>query len=184
LKLREEMRDEIHRIVRELGITTVFVTHDQGEALVLSDIVAVMNGGLIEQIGSPQAIYRAPETRFVADFIGGANILTGKRSPSDTALFLADAGIGIPIPHEGDAAAIAIRPEDIRVVAPGTGSGDTLRLRAMIQRSRFLGSLIEYTAVTPTGHSITVHSGDRDAFAEGTAVELAFDPACLVVLAR
>jgi ABC-type Fe3+/spermidine/putrescine transport system ATPase subunit len=184
LKLREEMRDEIHRIVRELGITTVFVTHDQGEALVLSDIVAVMNGGLIEQMGSPQAIYRAPETRFVADFIGGANVLTGARSPSDAAVFLADAGISIPIARDGAATAIAVRPEDIRIVAAGAASAGAVRQPATIQRSRFLGSLIEYTVVTPTGHSLTVHSSDRDAFVEGAAVELALDPTRLVVLTR
>jgi ABC-type Fe3+/spermidine/putrescine transport system ATPase subunit len=184
LKLREEMRDEIHRIVRELGITTVFVTHDQGEALVLSDIVAVMNGGLIEQIGPPQTIYRAPETRFVADFIGGANILTGTRSPANTSVFLADAGVAVPIAPVGDAAAVAIRPEDIRIVAVGTRIDGALQLKAVIQRSRFLGSLNDYIAVTASGHSLTVHSGDRQVFAEGTSVELALDPACLVVLAR
>src|SRR4029453_9073380 len=80
LKLREEMRDEIHRIIRELNITTVFVTHDQGEALVLSDVVAVMNEGLIEQMDTRHRIYRPPATRFVADFIGSANVLAGERS--------------------------------------------------------------------------------------------------------
>jgi ABC-type Fe3+/spermidine/putrescine transport system ATPase subunit len=184
LKLREEMREEIHRIVRDLGITTVFVTHDQGEALVLSDIIAVMNGGLIEQMGSPQEIYRRPETRFVADFIGGANVLTGTRSPSDAALFLADAGIAIPIARDGAAAAIAIRPEDIRIVAAGATTGGVLRQAATIRRSRFLGSLIEYTVVTPSDHNLTVHSSDYNALAEGTSVELTLDPARLVVLAR
>ena len=77
LKLREEMRDEINRIVRELKITTVFVTHDQSEALVLSDYVAVMNGGMVEQLDTPTRLYRSPETPFVADFIGGANVIKG-----------------------------------------------------------------------------------------------------------
>src|SRR5262245_40178610 len=88
LKLREEMRDEIYRIVRELNITTVFVTHDQGEALVLSDVVAVMNEGLIEQMDTPHQIYRSPATRFVADFIDSANVLTGRRSQTDPGLFI------------------------------------------------------------------------------------------------
>jgi putative spermidine/putrescine transport system ATP-binding protein len=184
LKLREEMRDEIHRIVRELGITTVFVTHDQGEALVLSDIVAVMNGGLIDQIGTPQAIYRSPETRFVADFIGGANILAGRPSRSQDAVFLADAGIQIPMQRGDEAAAIAIRPEDIRIIAADARSDSALLLSAVIQRSRFLGSLIEYTAVTPSGHMLTIHSSERDIVAEGTAVELALDQSRIVFLPR
>ena len=77
LKLREEMRVEIVSIQRRLGITTVFVTHDQGEALVMSDRIAVMNAGRIEQVGDPAAIYETPATRFVAEFIGRMNLLNG-----------------------------------------------------------------------------------------------------------
>jgi putative spermidine/putrescine transport system ATP-binding protein len=179
LKLREEMRDEIYRIVRELGITTVFVTHDQGEALVLSDLVAVMNGGLVEQMDAPQQIYRAPATRFVADFIGGANILTGSRS-SDSGMFLADAGFKFAISANGDCAAIAIRPEDIGIVPAGKDAAS----RASVLRSRFLGNLIEYTVASSTGHRLTVRSADRAVYAEGEAVELVFRPDRLVMLAR
>jgi ABC-type Fe3+/spermidine/putrescine transport system ATPase subunit len=135
-------------------------------------------------MGSPQKIYRAPGTRFVADFIGGANILTGKRNSADPTSFLADAGIAFPVSRDGDAAAIAIRPEDIRVVATGTGPSGALRRSAVVQRSRFLGNMTEYTAVTPNGHSLTVHSGDRGDFAEGMPVDLIFDPGTLVVLAH
>src|SRR5205814_7183224 len=76
LKLREEMRVEIAGLQRRLGITTVFVTHDQGEALVMSDRIAVMNAGRIEQVGEPAEIYERPATRFVAEFIGRMNIFT------------------------------------------------------------------------------------------------------------
>src|SRR5205085_11529455 len=76
LKLREEMRVEIAGLQRRLGITTVFVTHDQGEALVMSDRIAVMNAGRIEQIGSPADIYERPATRFVAEFIGRMNFFS------------------------------------------------------------------------------------------------------------
>ncbi len=78
LKLREEMRVEIVAIQRRLGITTVFVTHDQGEALVMSDRIAVMNDGRIEQIGDPAEIYERPATRFVAEFIGRMNLFAGR----------------------------------------------------------------------------------------------------------
>src|SRR5262245_4397694 len=123
LKLREEMRDEIHRIVRELNITTVFVTHDQGEALVLSDVVAVMNEGLIEQMDTPHQIYRSPATRFVADFIDSANVLTGRRSQTDPGLFIPEAGIKLAVEADGPMAAIAVRPEDIRLLSPDSAAG-------------------------------------------------------------
>src|SRR5262249_61357077 len=76
-KLREEMRDELRAIQRSVGITTVFVTHDQAEALGLSDRIAVMSGGRIEQLGTPRDVYERPATRFVADFIGASTILRG-----------------------------------------------------------------------------------------------------------
>jgi len=84
LKLREEMRIEIAAIQRRLGITTVFVTHDQSEALVMSNRIAVMNAGRIEQIGEPADIYERPATRFVAEFIGRMNMFAGEVTPSRT----------------------------------------------------------------------------------------------------
>jgi ABC-type Fe3+/spermidine/putrescine transport system ATPase subunit len=184
LKLREEMRDEIHRIVQELGITTVFVTHDQSEALVLSDMVAVMNAGLIEQMDSPLQIYSSPKTRFVADFIGGANVLAGARSASDPAVFDTEAGLSIRIAPGGNATAIAIRPEDVKIAAVDPSQPCESAHRARIQRTRFLGNLIEYTVITANGTSLTVHSGDRDVISEGTAVELVMDPTRIVLLNR
>ncbi|MGH6875153.1 MAG: ABC transporter ATP-binding protein, partial [Aestuariivirgaceae bacterium] len=115
LKLREEMRDEIHRIVRGLGITTVFVTHDQGEALVLSDLVAVMNAGRVEQMASPREVYRNPATAFVADFIGGANVLHGRVDSANPCRFIADGQLPLAFdkPLSPNATAVSIRPEDI-----------------------------------------------------------------------
>src|SRR5438128_12487344 len=77
LKLRQAMQVELKRIQREVGITFIYVTHDQGEALTMSDRIAVMNEGRVEQLGSPRAIYERPATRFVAGFIGTSNILSG-----------------------------------------------------------------------------------------------------------
>jgi ABC-type Fe3+/spermidine/putrescine transport system ATPase subunit len=184
LKLREEMRDEIHRIVRELGITTVFVTHDQGEALVLSDLVAVMNAGVIEQIGSPQDIYRAPTTRFAADFIGGANVLAGQRDPSDARSFVTDAGIVVPISDCGAAVAIAVRPEDIQMSSLANGQAMDGQNRAQIQRSRFLGNLVEHTVATAKGHNLTIRADSRLPHTEGELVELTFRTDRVVVLPR
>ena len=121
LKLREEMRVEIAELQRRLGITTVFVTHDQGEALVMSDRIAVMNAGRIEQIGRPAEIYERPATRFVAEFIGRMNLfpagLRGRRQrvrAHGTRLELALPGAARRI-ASGAAVHIAVRPERARV---------------------------------------------------------------------
>ena len=142
LKLREEMRDEIHRIVRSLGITTVFVTHDQGEALVLSDLVAVMNAGRVEQIASPREVYRNPATAFVADFIGGANVLHGRVDPGDPCRFIAEGLLPLALdkPLPPNAAALSIRPEDIALRPPGAAG-----IEGTVRRSRFLGNALDYT---------------------------------------
>ncbi|WP_435359961.1 ABC transporter ATP-binding protein [Haloarchaeobius sp. DFWS5] len=83
-RLRESLRREVACIQSELDVTTVYVTHDQAEALAISDRVAVMNGGQVEQVGTPQAVYREPESRFVADFVGENNVFTGGTSPVET----------------------------------------------------------------------------------------------------
>jgi ABC-type Fe3+/spermidine/putrescine transport system ATPase subunit len=82
-KLRQEMRDELRAIQRSVGITTVFVTHDQAEALGLSDRIAVMSRGRVEQLGAPREIYEHPATRFVADFIGASTVLCGRAVAAD-----------------------------------------------------------------------------------------------------
>jgi ABC-type Fe3+/spermidine/putrescine transport system ATPase subunit len=176
LKLREEMRDEIYRIVRELGITTVFVTHDQGEALVLSDVVAVMDGGRLEQIGTPRAVYREPRTSFVARFIGSANVLAGCTDP-DARAFRTELGFSIPLsaPVLPAATAVALRPEDIDLGDPAETSV------ARVARARFLGDVIEYTLVFPNGN-LTVRSGSDRIFEEGALVSIGLTrakPVCL-----
>ncbi|MFO0991251.1 MAG: ABC transporter ATP-binding protein [Hyphomicrobiales bacterium] len=168
LKLREEMRDEIHRIVRELGITTVFVTHDQGEALVLSDVVAVMNAGRVEQLASPRSIYKEPRTSFVARFIGNANVLTGQRD-SSKGRFQTSIGVDLPLAAgcNSDYQSVALRPEEIDLTEPG-GATD-----ATIARARFLGDVVEYT-VTLGGGSLTVRTASDRFHSEGSTVGLSF----------
>ena len=176
LKLREEMREEIHRIVRELAITTVFVTHDQGEALVLSDVVAVMNAGRIEQIAPPRIIYHDPKTSFVARFIGSANVLAG--TPDAAARrFHTELGIPLSLPPLGAerARAVVIRPEEIDVVAPSP------EIDAKIVRARFLGDVTEYTVSLPGG-TLTVRAGSGTPLSEGTPVGLSFARARAVFL--
>jgi putative spermidine/putrescine transport system ATP-binding protein len=179
LKLREEMRDEIHRIVRELNITTVFVTHDQGEALVLSDLVAVMNDGMIEQLGTPVDVYRNPQTAFVADFIGSANVIKGRERPGE-GVFETDFGLILPLPPQRSARieAVAVRPEDIDLVAETTNGA----AKAIVKRARFLGSVIEYTLEADSGCRLTVRTEGRMNLPEQTRVGFAIRPDRVVPL--
>jgi len=116
-RLRERLRVSIREIQRELGITTIYVTHDQGEALAISDRVAVLRDGCIEQIGSPEAVYREPISRFVAAFIGDNNVFTGTVTPSMPPTVSVD-GTELPLPGDaagspGESVVLAIRPEHL-----------------------------------------------------------------------
>jgi iron(III) transport system ATP-binding protein len=141
-KLRVSLRAEIRRIQQTLGITSVYVTHDQSEAMALSDVVVVMNAGRIEQHGSPDEVYRRPASRFVADFIGRANFVESTAAgvadgTADVMVF----GQRLRVPAAADITpgkpvTIVVRPEAIRV-----GTGD---LRASVRKATFLGPLAEY----------------------------------------
>jgi ABC-type Fe3+/spermidine/putrescine transport system ATPase subunit len=179
LKLREEMRDEIHRIVRSLGITTVFVTHDQGEALVLSDLVAVMNAGRVEQMASPREVYRNPATAFVADFIGGANVLRGRVDPGDPCRFIAEGLLPLALdkPLPPNAAALSIRPEDIALRPQGAAG-----IEGTVRRSRFLGNALDYTIEIGGCRMVNVRTDGHSSHGEGDRVVLAIDIGKLTVL--
>jgi len=122
-KLREEMRAELREILRSVGITTIFVTHDQGEALGLSDRIAVMHAGRIEQLGPPREIYERPATRFVADFIGASTVMRGRATASDRVELVPDVSLKVSISPAlavGQEVELAIRPERVSiVVVPG-----------------------------------------------------------------
>ena len=130
LKLRRQLQVELKRVQVEVGITFVYVTHDQEEALALSDRIAVMNGGQIEQLGTPEELYDRPRTRFVADFIGTTNLLSGTVASvtADGAILDLDAGgrcvVGADGLAPGAAVEIAVRPEALELIpTPGRGSG-------------------------------------------------------------
>jgi iron(III) transport system ATP-binding protein len=116
-KLRQEVRVEIRELQRQLGLTTVMVTHDQEEALTMADRIVVMNHGAIEQVGTPQDIYRAPATAFVADFVGAMNFLSGRLAAPGR---IDVAGLALSCAAQdglatGQAVQVCIRPEDVRV---------------------------------------------------------------------
>ena len=141
-KIRVSLREEIRSLQRELGITTVYVTHDQEEALSMSDRIAVMNDGRIEQIGTPFEIYNRPRTRFVASFVGTLNMLEGRvvdgggRIAIDGQEIVAAQGIGDA--RAGDLRSVALRPEAVSL--NGTGAGN--RMEGTIEEVSFLGSVV------------------------------------------
>ena len=139
LKLRQEMQYELIRLKNELGITFLYVTHDQEEALTMSDKVVVMNGGYIQQMGTPEEIYNEPENAFVADFIGDSNIFDAMMIEDkvvrigDTIFECVDEGFGVNRPVD-----VMIRPEDIIIKAKGQG-----RVNGVVTHNIFIGVYYE-----------------------------------------
>ncbi|WP_341958314.1 ABC transporter ATP-binding protein [Pseudomonas sp. RC10] len=173
--LREEMQFEIRRIQREVGITTLMVTHDQAEALSISDRVVVMQAGRITQIDEPYKLYEHPRTRFISGFVGKANLLRGDRDSSGVAQVHQSQSQG-----NGDGElTLSLRPEKIDLVTAGEG-----RLQGRIITRYFLGSQWLYRIETPIGELTVVRRNNGDApMNEGTAVGLDWPSELLRVLA-
>ncbi|OYU39781.1 MAG: spermidine/putrescine ABC transporter ATP-binding protein [Pseudorhodobacter sp. PARRP1] len=182
-KLRQRMRSELKALQRETGITFVFVTHDQDEALAMSDRIAVMQGGRVQQLGKPEEIYEAPANRFVADFIGGANLI-----PARIGARGAEAeGLGV-VPASGDLGAevtLAIRPERLAILPAGQqqpGDLGPLRVAERIYMGNELSFRLE-GALVPL-HVTLPRGGLRGAqdFTPGDAVCLRAEPGAIRVL--
>jgi putative spermidine/putrescine transport system ATP-binding protein len=159
-KLRVQMRHEIRRLQKEVGITALFVTHDQEEAMTIADRIAVLNEGRIEQLGTPAEIYDRPRSRFVADFIGTSNFLDGQLV---NGRFRTRSGIDLPIPSAAeprDARVLSIRPERIDI----RPSGQDALLQGIIVRATRLGGLLEYGIELPSGETVMVHEQSRPGF--------------------
>lgn len=184
-KLRENMQVEIKRIHRETGATIIFVTHDQEEALALSDRVCLMNAGRIEQIGTPQEIYETPSTSFVADFIGVSNKLRGKPDRNGS-LVTTDGNIPLPADAASMAAAnepeamLIVRPEHIRIDEPGGGFVDGQVVESIYggSQTRLLIQLQSGAVLAAIQHAGT---GSR---VIGDRVSLHWQPAHSLLLAR
>ncbi|MEW2511192.1 ABC transporter ATP-binding protein [Streptomyces sp. NPDC046870] len=162
LKLRQSMQLELKRIQREVGITFIYVTHDQAEALTMSDRIAVMNGGLIEQVACPQEVYERPATAFVAGFIGTSNLISGRLTTAGPEGGVIDLGNGQRItvppsaaaPTAGSDVQLTVRPEKITLT---TGpAGDASRVRGTVSEVVYLGTSTSYTVATSTGAEMTV----------------------------
>jgi iron(III) transport system ATP-binding protein len=151
LKLREELRVEIKRIQREVGITSLYVTHDQAEALVMSDAIIVMNKGRIEQQGSPREIYARPANAYVSSFIGVANLLSGRvvrvTAPGCGEVEIAEGGMRVRLPCRlgegvaaGEMAMLSVRPENVRALRE---SGGETCVEGEVLRAIFLGNCVD-----------------------------------------
>jgi spermidine/putrescine transport system ATP-binding protein len=165
LKLRQAMQTELKRIQREVGITFVYVTHDQGEALVMSDRIAVMDAGRVQQLGTPEDVYERPTNRFVAGFIGSSNHLSGV--VASVAGGVATIAVGaedrllVPVREGrvavGHEAHVTVRPEKITLAAPTEPDPPECRLSGRISEIAFLGTYTSYHVNTLTGATIVVH---------------------------
>jgi len=187
LKLRQAMQVELKRIQREVGITFVYVTHDQGEALTMSDRIAVMNDGLIEHLGTPREIYERPANRFVAGFIGTSNLLTGEvsRNTDGNAVIVVspDEQVIVPAGERTVASSsqieITVRPEKISISAGRPDSVGSV-LRGTVTEVVYLGTSTTFTVRTTTGADMLVFQQNSAANisdpVRGDSVWLSWDP--------
>ena len=182
-KLRLQVRETITELQREAGITTVFVTHDQEEALAMSDQIAVMNKGRIEQLGAPHEIYQEPATGYVADFIGAANLVPVECTAAGGTVSVQVNGQTVtaraPKATSGSAVLVA-RPEDIKLAGV-----DVAGVPARIRSQQYLGVKTTYRVELANGRLLNVdlHGDHRKGFDNGMQVHLAFDPHKTLVLA-
>ncbi|MDO8212652.1 ABC transporter ATP-binding protein [Conexibacter sp. CPCC 206217] len=193
-KLRETMRFELTRLQRELGLTTIYVTHDQTEALAMSSRIAVLNEGRVEQVGRPRDVYTRPQSRFVAEFIGTSNFIAGRVGERvgelvriETAATPVWSAAGAATPAQGSEVLLAIRPESLRVAAASSteplaaGAATRNEWPATVVSQAFLGDSIDYVlAAGPT--ELRARCNPSVALAPGAPAHVAVDPADVLVM--
>jgi spermidine/putrescine ABC transporter ATP-binding subunit len=177
-KLRQAMQVELKALQRALGVTLVFVTHDQEEALAMSDRIGVMNAGRLEQVGTPTEIYDRPQTRFVAEFIGEINLFDGAVSSGG---FVAADGRKLPALCDGEGpGTLALRPEKLHLVEPAAGI-----VEGVVSDASFLGDQVLYTIATADGRRVLVKERNPGTGAlrePGSRVGLRWEPRDAAVL--
>jgi spermidine/putrescine ABC transporter ATP-binding subunit len=183
-KLREEMQIQIKDLQRRIGITTVMVTHDQEEALIMSDRIAVMNNGRIEQYGTPSDVYDKPATRFVAQFIGISNLFDGKVQERQQGETLVRTQSGLVLTAHGVGgraeATLCLRPEAIRILpAEAEGGPQVNTVHGTLSRIIHRGTTTEYHLQSTQGDTLIAcrPSGENDALAIGRRVVASWSPA-------
>jgi spermidine/putrescine transport system ATP-binding protein len=185
LKLRKEMQAELKALQHTVGITFIYVTHDQEEALTLSNRIAVMNGGRLEQEGTPTEVYERPQTRFVADFIGLTNFITGTvdesygGAPGDAREVVVRTAIGDiicagtqPAVRAGERVTLTLRPERVQVVAPGVPVQPGWNgITGVVVQATFLGAQYEYRVRAGDGQEIAVRQQNMGVLTDVAALE-------------
>jgi spermidine/putrescine transport system ATP-binding protein len=190
LKLRKALQVELKRVQSEVGITFVYVTHDQEEALTMSDRIAVMNGGHVEQLGTPEELYERPRTRFVADFIGTTNLLRGTVDGSDSGCAVVRlesgercrvAGIDAVL---GETIDLSLRPEAIGIELRNGETPNPLDgVAASVEQVAYLGASVQYRVRTAGGLAMSVLTGKSGSrFNRGDDVEIHWSPTEALVL--
>ena len=190
-RLRDEMRFELRRLQQELGVTTVYVTHDQTEALAMSSRIAVMRDGRLEQIGTPREIYQQPSSGFVADFIGAANLIHGEiagRAPDGAYLVATGGGtLTAPCPEElagGTSVTVIVRPEHVTLAAAGPGAGFSNGWQGVVEAHAFLGDSVDHV-VRVGAIRVRVRGGPSAILAPGSPVSVHVHPSsCTLVTER
>jgi len=187
LKLRRSMQIELKRIQTEVGLTFVHVTHDQEEAMTMADTIAVMNGGVIEQMGAPEELYENPRTTFVANFLGQSNLIEGQVKSSSGDLVTVDMhGVDVSIPSDrahadSDQGWVGIRPEKVLIGEEGEAldaPGNTIP-GGVVTDVSFVGVSTQYLVRMPWGQELQVfeqNTGRRRIFRTGDKVELSWRP--------
>ena len=183
-RLRQEMQIELKRIQRAVGTTAVFVTHDQEEALTLSDRIAIVDRGALVQVGAPDEVYERPANRFAASFLGDANFLAGSVRGDAVAV----AGLG-PVrtasPLAGPQATLAVRPEKMRLAAPDEAPAGANRAAGRIAQRVFSGASVTYVVETAAGPLRVFQRNGGEAMAEeGAAVAVLWSPQHSVAVAE
>ena len=181
-KLRRRVREEIRELQQSLKLTVLYVTHDQEEALAVSDHIIVMNLGKIAQQGTPGDLYESPNSRFLADFIGDANLVDGDLTVAGDRATFSAGGISAPVRANGmpaGPATLAVRPQRLRVVDATQGV-----VPGVCKRVAYLGSRIEYVVATAWGELLAFDNDVRAARRREDAVGVAFDADAVIVLRR
>jgi spermidine/putrescine ABC transporter ATP-binding subunit len=187
-KLREEMRFEIRELISRLGITAVYVTHDQAEALAIADRVAVMNAGRIEQIGTPDQIYECPASQFVADFIGLSNFIQGKVISLEDGLAVVEVDdLRVAVPAEegtqkGQDLLVFIRPNDVELLPADSQEAENA-FDGVIDKLTYLGDKIDYRVKLGQALEIRVQTDGKVRFDAGQKVKVRLpEPHCRVII--
>jgi iron(III) transport system ATP-binding protein len=181
-KLRRRVRQEIRELQQSLALTVIYVTHDQEEALAVSDHIIVMEGGRIAQEGTPYELYERPASRFLADFIGDANLVDGELVTGAGGTRFVAGDVGAAVRADGvrpGPATLAVRPHRLRLVASGQGS-----LEGVCKRAAYLGSRIEYVVATPWGELLVFDDDTRTRRERDDPVGVEFDVDAAIVLPR